>query len=209
MRGKVPTFHPPSGAVGITPAYAGKRRLCVVAAHLGRDHPRVCGEKKRKGENNGTHLGSPPRMRGKAQGALDGTETDRITPAYAGKSLFRFRLRRFLWDHPRVCGEKHDYFTSCLPSPGSPPRMRGKASEMKTLKRRLWDHPRVCGEKCLNWLIVADVAGSPPRMRGKVNAALFLVVIFGITPAYAGKRNACMPYRSCGWDHPRVCGEKL
>ena len=45
MRGKVPTFHPPSGAVGITPAYAGKRRLCVVAAHLGRDHPRVCGEK--------------------------------------------------------------------------------------------------------------------------------------------------------------------
>ena len=91
MRGKVPTFHPPSGAVGITPAYAGKRRLCVVAAHLGRDHPRVCGEKKRKGENNGTHLGSPPRMRGKAQGALDGTETDRITPAYAGKRLKRSR----------------------------------------------------------------------------------------------------------------------
>ena len=66
MRGKVPTFHPPSGAVGITPAYAGKRRLCVVAAHLGRDHPRVCGEKMVIAFFFAPPKGSPPRMRGKA-----------------------------------------------------------------------------------------------------------------------------------------------
>ena len=65
MRGKVPTFHPPSGAVGITPAYAGKRRLCVVAAHLGRDHPRVCGEKAPFRYCITCSSGSPPRMRGK------------------------------------------------------------------------------------------------------------------------------------------------
>ena len=187
MRGKVPTFHPPSGAVGITPAYAGKRRLCVVAAHLGRDHPRVCGEKKRKGENNGTHLGSPPRMRGKAQGALDGTETDRITPAYAGKSAGMKGALSYTEDHPRVCGEKPARQVFFRAYPGSPPRMRGKDLKRNTKKlrtritpayagkrpcgfcpvRSLRDHPRVCGEK--PWLISFQLVdmGSPPRMRGK------------------------------------------
>ena len=86
MRGKVPTFHPPSGAVGITPAYAGKRRLCVVAAHLGRDHPRVCGEKCAPTAQQNTATGSPPRMRGKAGQIQSQTPELGITPAYAGKS---------------------------------------------------------------------------------------------------------------------------
>ena len=30
----------------------------------------------------------------------------RITPAYAGKSLFCFESMCLLRDHPRVCGEK-------------------------------------------------------------------------------------------------------
>ena len=91
MRGKVPTFHPPSGAVGITPAYAGKRRLCVVAAHLGRDHPRVCGEKMDDIGHIGIDPGSPPRMRGKAQKTEKSAGNGRITPAYAGKRLKRSR----------------------------------------------------------------------------------------------------------------------
>ena len=91
MRGKVPTFHPPSGAVGITPAYAGKRRLCVVAAHLGRDHPRVCGEKCAPTAQQNTATGSPPRMRGKAGQIQSQTPELGITPAYAGKRLKRSR----------------------------------------------------------------------------------------------------------------------
>ena len=86
MRGKVPTFHPPSGAVGITPAYAGKRRLCVVAAHLGRDHPRVCGEKTQALVPFYLKWGSPPRMRGKGAPTAFATVPTGITPAYAGKS---------------------------------------------------------------------------------------------------------------------------
>ena len=31
----------------------------------------------------------------------------------------------------------------------------------------------------------------------------------GITPAYAGKRPALLAALSQGWDHPRLCGEKL
>ena len=50
---------------------------------------------------------------------------------------------------------------------------------------------------------------SPPRMRGKVSTTLQGDIIEGITPAYAGKRSQDVAELQSGWDHPRVCGEKL
>ena len=53
--------------------------------------------------------------------------SNRITPAYAGKSgkkNFPAGLRK---DHPRVCGEKRLCGISPQRALGSPPRMRGKA----------------------------------------------------------------------------------
>ena len=50
----------------------------------------------------------------------------RITPAYAGKSVFISKIGTFFKDHPRLCGEK---FHTCCILPrygGSPPPMRGK-----------------------------------------------------------------------------------
>ena len=111
---------------GITPAYAGKStpdRLFLY--HLG-DHPRVCGEKNGICRAKVPHLGSPPRMRGKASQYATSRPAARITPAYAGKSLWSGSVRVWVWDHPRVCGEKvavcHDHASGV----GSPPRMRGK-----------------------------------------------------------------------------------
>ena len=70
------------------------------------------------------------------------------------------------------------------------------------------DHPRVCGEKhalaCRSHLH----QGSPPRMRGKVPGWWVCKVLFGITPAYAGKRMIAGCSIRGRWDHPRVCGEK-
>ena len=51
--------------VGITPAYAGKSYRYAAQQRAGRDHPRVCGEKKNRLERGGEKAGSPPRMRGK------------------------------------------------------------------------------------------------------------------------------------------------
>ena len=69
-------------------------------------------------------------MRGKDLSDNELQVLDGITPAYAGKSVIRISdgcLRR---DHPRVCGEKaHLRKMSCLLL-GSPPRMRGKASQL-------------------------------------------------------------------------------
>ncbi len=66
MRGKGP-FLPPSRARDrITPAYAGKRRGNEILSDAGRDHPRICGEKRTYRATSWAQPGSPPRMRGKA-----------------------------------------------------------------------------------------------------------------------------------------------
>ena len=90
---------------------------------------------------------------------------------------------------------------------GSPPRVRGKAVEMKLagtvhgitpacagksppesdFAGHRWDHPRVCGEKTPDASSTTKSIGSPPRVRGKVGAVVCGVVYSGITPAYAGK----------------------
>ena len=71
---------------GITPAYAGKRRLPAAPDIASQDHPRVCGEKLRRKSSRQNLRGSPPRMRGKAVSADFLFLQFRITPAYAGKS---------------------------------------------------------------------------------------------------------------------------
>lgn len=68
--------------------------------------------------------------------------------------------------------------------------------------------PRVCGEKARTLIVQDEPQGSPPRMRGKGQARCEVVVEFGITPAYAGKRPLPSFCGIRGWDHPRVRGEK-
>ena len=151
----------------ITPAYAGKRHLLKDIQGSGQDHPRVCGEKFKLRGRTFSRLGSPPRMRGKVDVLPEIDPLIGITPAYAGKRRFRVRAGAFVWDHPRVCGEKVPGMILRTGELGSPPRMRGKArqwpkeqvwfritpayagkSDMSlALLRFYWDHPRVCGEK--------------------------------------------------------------
>ena len=208
MRGKVHASLVECAGVGITPAYAGKRRQDEETDPGREDHPRVCGEKAMSPVTSWVPQGSPPRMRGK--GILSSVATVRtgITPAYAGKRLLETLEKIRNQDHPRVCGEKGGSCRSCAPGRGSPPRMRGKACWIapKVFSPRITpayagksyharymviivgDHPRVCGEKFDNPKIVYSEKGSPPRMRGKVYLEVWPHLYVGITPAYAGKR---------------------
>ena len=86
MRGKVGARGIFRFGPGITPAYAGKRVVKNMKNTAYRDHPRVCGEKLRKTAVSVRELGSPPRMRGKAELFKGSMYQSRITPAYAGKS---------------------------------------------------------------------------------------------------------------------------
>ena len=106
MRGKVRAKLAFARYSGITPAYAGKRRSQIQLVTIGEDHPRVCGEKRLIVFVFRAVTGSPPRMRGKVVGVSCSTYFCGITPAYAGKSLFRYSFGSSFRDHPRVCGEK-------------------------------------------------------------------------------------------------------
>ena len=72
-----------------------------------------------------------------------------------------------------------------------------------------WDHPRLCGEKDKKIGGKKYRVGSPPPMRGKVVHSQFRVVVFRITPAYAGKSFEFVARILMNRDHPRLCGEKL
>ena len=192
----------------ITPAYAGKSSCSRPGSLSSRDHPRVCGEKRKTGAVPAPLPGSPPRMRGKGKNTHRTGRTARITPAYAGKRSQGVAALQLGWDHPRVCGEKPHLTPAIDRSKGSPPRMRGKAvpaalpdvthgitpacagksfsAPEPVLASR--DHPRVCGEKVSPLSPFSPLKGSPPRVRGTVKVQSTL--------------------RLERRDHPRVCGEK-
>ena len=86
MRGKVVLLSYDFVLPGITPAYAGKRKIPQIVASKCRDHPRLCGEKVDSTFSLLIVRGSPPPMRGKAIRKYWELGTPRITPAYAGKS---------------------------------------------------------------------------------------------------------------------------
>ena len=106
MRGKVHGFPACTCGKGITPAYAGKSALSASGGVHRRDHPRLCGEKRKLSRLLIFSLGSPPPMRGKGSTEDRLIVFYRITPAYAGKRVCLAPVRLLVRDHPRLCGEK-------------------------------------------------------------------------------------------------------
>ena len=70
------------------------------------DYPRVGGEKASQQEILYGQQGSPPRMRGKEQGAGGRMAAHGITPAWAGKRQRYSSELQSVEDHPRMGGEK-------------------------------------------------------------------------------------------------------
>ena len=188
----------------------------------------MCGEKTVIHKNDRIAQGSPPRVRGKVLGTGKGCDGVGITPAYAGKRCVYSAQNQSLRDHPRVCGEKTKLDKRNVATKGSPPRMRGKVSNVQSLANRSGitpacagkrrpvpsprstrqDHPRVCGEKPPKGCGLNLILGSPPRVRGKAAAARAGLVAVGITPACAGKSVFRRSFTSdSGGSPPRVRGK--
>ena len=171
--------------------------------------------------------GSPPRMRGKLEFENLLPFESGITPADAGKTLFRRQRVAGHEDHPRGCGENSCPHPTSQKARGSPPRMRGKpaSSTMRFALARItpadagktarsgrmhrWkrDHPRGCGENKSLSVVKHPPYGSPPRMRGKPIDAAGDLIAGRITPADAGKTQCWKPSLTATQDHPRGCGE--
>ena len=75
--------------VGITPAWAGKSTIALLVAHLREDYPRVGGEENHVSSSPSPAIGLPPRGRGRGTPSLRDPGAARITPAWAGKRLYR------------------------------------------------------------------------------------------------------------------------
>ena len=126
-RGKGKDYATAETMQGITPAWAGKRSPHRSAVKACQDHPRVGGEKGLVSTHFKAKEGSPPRGRGKVLCSSIALACAGITPAWAGKSLFKFSEIPPGQDHPRVGGEKVFEDPIIQRNWGSPPRGRGKA----------------------------------------------------------------------------------
>ena len=228
-RGKVDGPPAQVGRGRITPAQAGRSPYFLYGKKDYKDHPRIGGEKAELTAAVISAMGSPPRRRGKGYREFGIDISDRITPAQAGKSVAPRQKRSALWDHPRVGGEKYSRPSYSRISMGSPPRGRGKGNQAfswygssritpawagksgaQTIPLDLSeDHPRVGGEKSMMVPHTLTRLGSPPRGRGKGSFLLQSPDDLGITPAWAGKRQAISTFMRFSPDHPRVGGEKL
>ena len=151
---------------GIIPAYAGNTTTRNPAEWKPRDHPRVCGEHCHLDDGRPWVRGSSPRMRGTPYWRLRRTGRPGIIPAYAGNTFNLQNGTRYIWDHPRVCGEHEEIGFQIRFLTGSSPRMRGTHNTIRHVDlvngiipayagntrvvrsglRFSRDHPRVCGE---------------------------------------------------------------
>ena len=147
MRGKATRRIAAAVPLRITPAYAGKRLLPWQYTGDWWDHPRLCGEKGKKIRKAQPKKGSPPPMRGKAAFDNRFRNSDRITPAYAGKRLAQGVGAKQVKDHPRLCGEKSQTEHDRIQSRWITPAYAGKRSSLTCTPECPWDHPRLCGEK--------------------------------------------------------------
>ena len=172
---------------GITPACAGKSVKSNLIMDFCWDHPRGCGEKGLSIAGQMKNLGSPPRVRGKAERKCDGRMVSGITPACAGKSNALLREAGWIWGSPpRVRGKARRQYDN-QQSKGITPACAGKSSEVLMKQFTTRDHPRVCGEKMILPLWAMCRKGSPPRVRGKADTSSHRFCAQGITPACAGK----------------------
>ena len=112
--------------LGITPAGAGKTLLLWAYSPRLRDHPRRCGENAFLIGRMMPSIGSPPQVRGKLSAIIYIVLSVGITPAGAGKTVFRRRRQAAHKDHPRRCGENACAGVILSAYMGSPPQVRGK-----------------------------------------------------------------------------------
>ena len=89
----------------ITPAYAGNTCFAFFVGCVPWDHPRLRGEHHPLRSMFAKLLGSPPPTRGTHAKTNGGEDTLRITPAYAGNTVYVIIKYPYRGDHPRLRGE--------------------------------------------------------------------------------------------------------
>ncbi len=213
---------------GIIPARAGSRIPYEWVDGPKRDHPRAYGEQLNGEDPVKQAEGSSPRVRGAGLPAARGDQQEGIIPARAGSRAQPDYPRRYVWDHPRACGEQPGMRERRDGFLGSSPRVRGagqgrrlrhgaggiipaRAGSSRSTCRtssQPWDHPRACGEQNPPVVVADGNVGSSPRVRGADVMSNVIWNRLGIIPARAGSSLTKQCKVSATRDHPRACGEQ-
>ena len=190
-----------------TPAYAGKGLRQSRHQHSVPVHPRIRGEGLGWNGAGGCLDGSPPHTRGRGADRQRLPDTERFTPAYAGKGINGRTVGRTFPVHPRIRGEGTTNDRFPVPRAGSPPHTRGRGLLRRASGRRFGFTPAYAG-KGAAWLTSTMPRSVHPRIRGEGERhAPPEGRTCRFTPAYAGKGPSprSSPYRPPV--HPRIRGE--
>ncbi len=172
-------------------------------------------------------VGPPPLARGTRRPRRRGVADARTTPARAGNTSDRVRLRGSGRDHPRSRGEHSWAVASIRRSRGPPPLARGthrrsgvqvdadrttparagNTSCPTTAVRRCTDHPRSRGEHSRPVWSMRHGPGPPPLARGTHGQGMGSEHVVRTTPARAGNTGCGARILRAGKDHPRSRGE--
>ena len=153
---------------GIIPACAGNTDQLIWCLSYFRDHPRMCGEHRKRFVAATDSEGSSPHVRGTHGFGFGGGDLIGIIPACAGNTAFTRHSCRIERDHPRMCGEHSTSKSPPLVVSGSSPHVRGTLNVQESAtcrvgiipacagntrgrslgRHRTRDHPRMCGEHC-------------------------------------------------------------
>ena len=173
--------------------------------------------------------GSSPRGRGKLSETQRAPRSDRLIPAWAGKTLIPRVDVLSAEAHPRVGGENRADRARLRTRGGSSPRGRGKLFTFSLLflpfrlipawagKTAAWSsltslvsaHPRVGGENPGGRDDRGNLRGSSPRGRGKPRGRGLAGGGLRLIPAWAGKTTPNPSPPQPARAHPRVGGENL
>ena len=209
------------------PAHAGNTLDKNATVTIAQDHPRLRGEYNHIKIDGQEYLGSPPLARGIHFLRKQSEPEIPITPACAGNTNRRAKESGLPKDHPRLRGEYYSTIGVAIVTAGSPPLTRGipkgtaaqnrdygitpayagNTPDSCPSRQRAWDHPRLRGEYSHPSGRVPAPPGSPPLTRGILLRTLHLVLIAGITPAYAGNTAISNSALCDTEDHPRLRGE--
>ena len=178
---------------GIIPACAGSTSIPSRSTPNCRDHPRMCGEHKRRDALKVVSRGSSPHVRGAQTEVLCLGGDGGIIPACAGSTVPGNRLVGVVGDHPRMCGEHEEAPHGTVAFVGSSPHVRGAlglpillgrgtgiipACAGSTVCERFshadsGDHPRMCGEHRQRIPLFDASWGSSPHVRGALQRCPF------------------------------------
>ena len=165
-RGRQPEDIAAISTAGITPACAGKTSVTNAGKPFVSDHPRMRGEDRSVWWLWLCVLGSPPHARGRLFNNKVSQSRLGITPACAGKTIFRPFRSRATGDHPRMRGEDDQPPVDKLAESGSPPHARGRRNVHHALAPEPGITP-ACAGKTVMKTPIGVYTGDHPRMRGE------------------------------------------